>query len=302
MPCYSALKGWKDPQTGGIVFRRSFRTQEPMQVACGSCLGCRLDKSRMWAARIVHEAHQWDDNCFITLTYNDEHLPYGGTLVKEHFQKFMKRLRKRFTGRTIRYYHCGEYGEKLNRPHYHACLFNFDFPDKELFHENEGQFLFVSEILGELWPYGFHTIGDLTFQSAAYCARYVTKKVTGKKAHEHYLRLVESTGELIELEPEYSTMSRRPGIGRDFYEEFKNDFFPSDELPVPGVGVLKKVPRYYAELLRQSDPDLLDSVKASRDEFRKEHADEYTPKRLMDKYRVQKRKLTMLKRGLESET
>ena len=272
-----------------------------MEVACGQCLGCRTDKSRMWASRIMHEASLYDENCFVTLTYDDEHLPSDGSLNKAHFQKFLKRLRKRFGDRRIRYYHCGEYGAQLYRPHYHACFFNLDFPDKELFHEREGNLLFVSQTLSELWADGFSTVGELTFQSAAYCARYVTKKVTGKARQDHYLRLNIETGELYMLQPEYSTMSRRPGIGRGWYEKFKTDCFPSDEVPVPGVGVLPKVPRYYEEIYQLDDPVAHGEVKEARQCFRRAHAEEYTPERLMAKYKVHKAKMAMLKRGLEDE-
>ena len=299
MPCYSPLKGFRSKDTGGIVFKRGSDAGESMEVACGQCLGCRLDRSRQWAARIVHEASLYDENCFITLTYNEEHLPRDGSLNKGHFQKFMKRLRKRFPGQRIRYYHCGEYGENYDRPHYHACLFNCDFPDKQLFQEREGNFLFVSEILSELWPYGFSTIGELTFESAAYCARYVTKKVTGVSSHEHYSRIDEETGEIYQLQPEYATMSRRPGIGRDWYEKFKDDCFPSDEVPVPGTGVFKKVPRYYEQIFEAEEPIGHEEVKRLRKRFREAHKDEYSPQRLMDKYKVKKAQVAMLKRTLE---
>lgn len=280
-----------------------------MDVACGQCIGCRLDHSRMWAIRCVHEACEWEDNCFVTLTYRDKanctpeqlnngwHLPDDGSLNKAHFQKFMKRLRKRFSDRKVRYYHCGEYGDQLDRPHYHACLFNLQFPDKELLKQSEGNFLFTSQILEQLWPYGFATVGELTFQSAAYCARYVTKKVTGQLAHDHYMRFDED-GVCYWLQPEYTTMSRRPGIGANWLERFKEDCYPSDEVPVPGVGVVKKVPRYYDKLLERTDPVTLDKVKEARKAFKEENAEEYTASRLNQKYKVTNAKASMLKRGL----
>ena len=158
--------------------------------------------------RCHHEASLYQDNCFITLTYSDEHLPSDKSLHVDHFQKFMKRLRKRF-GEGVRYYHCGEYGEKYMRPHYHACLFNFDFPDKKIWKENNGNRLYISESLSELWPFGFVTIGDVTFESAAYVARYIMKKVNGDLAESHYERVDWDTGEVYHLKPEYTTMSRR---------------------------------------------------------------------------------------------
>lgn len=247
--------------------------------------------------RIVHEASLYEDNCFLTLTYNDECLPVDGSLNKKHFQDFMKRVRKRFCPRKVRYYHCGEYGDQLDRPHYHACLFNLDFSDKKLFSENNGYPLFTSEVLEDLWPYGFSTIGDLTFESAAYTARYVLKKVTGHNASDHYLRCDEY-GVAYWLEPEYTTMSRRPGIGKDWYEKYKADVFPSDEVPVPGSGLFKKVPRYYEQILASEEPEQHEEIKKLRQAFRRAHGDEYSPERLMDKYKVKKAQVSQLKRGL----
>ena len=287
---------------GGFTFRRE-EGIEKMTVACGGCLGCRLDRAKMWATRIVHEAQLYDDNCFITLTYRDvvnctseqlrkrQHVPLDGSLDKSHFQKFMKRLRKRFPDRKIRYYQCGEYGDQLNRPHYHACLFNLDFPDKELFKDSNGNQLFVSQTLEKLWPYGFSTIGDLTYESAAYCARYVLKKVTGPRHDDHYLRCNPDTGEAYWLVPEYTTMSRRPGIGKEWYDKFKDDVFPEDEVPVPGQGIHKKAPRYYEQIFQAEDPESHEEIKRLRRLFRVEHGEDYTPERLMDKYKVKKAQL-----------
>ena len=317
MACYSPLAGYVNKENGGIVFKKSSIAGKEMQVACGQCLGCRLDRGAAWAARIVHESMGNDENCFITLTYrskadctreqleNGWYMPEDGSLVKSHFQKFMKRLRKSEEGRRIRYYQVGEYGEKLERPHYHAVLFNYDFADKELLKESEGIFLFTSETLEKLWPYGFSTTGDVTYESAAYCARYVLKKITGIRAQDHYLRCDED-GVAYWLLPEYTTMSLghrckehrglpvRPkdcekcsgGIGANFYEEFKGDIFPSDEVPVPGKGVFKKVPRYYEGLLEHEDPDMFGAVKAERQLFIKKNLADYTPERLMDRYKV----------------
>lgn len=298
MPCYSPLKGYKSRENGGLVFRAE-QGHEKMEVACGSCLGCRLDRSRTWATRIMHEAQLHDDNCFISLTYSDEHLPWDGGLVKEHFQKFMKRLRKEFAPRTIRYYHCGEYGEKLQRPHYHACLFNLDFFDKKPFQQRNGYTLYVSETLDRIWGLGFATIGSLTYESAAYCARYVTKKVTGHQAHTHYQRIILETGEVVQVPAEYCTMSRRPGIARNWYEKYKEDCFPSDQVPIPGIGVIKKAPRYYETIFQSEDPVTHEEIKNLRKSFRDAHKEEYTPSRLMQKYKVKKAQVEMLKRGLE---
>ena len=148
-----------------------------------------------------------EENSFVTLTYSDEHLPDGGRLVLDDFQRFFKRLRKR-VGVPVRYYHCGEYGETFGRPHYHACIFGYGFPDRVLWSYSNGQPLYSSKELSDLWPYGHALIGEVTFDSAAYVARYIMKKVNGDRADEHYRRVDLDTGEIYQLPPEYTTMSR----------------------------------------------------------------------------------------------
>lgn len=325
MPCYSPLKGWKDRDSGGIVFRRE-RGSEEMEVACGQCLGCRLDYSRVWAMRIVHESSLHElhgGNCFVTLTYRSRsectvdqlqqglHVPDDWSLHKEHFQLFMKRLRKAFHPQKIRFFHCGEYGTTckhglhldlagcplctVGRPHYHACLFNVGFPDLEAYGIQNGETRYTSPLLESIWKYGFVDVGELNFESAAYVARYSLKKITGVRADDHYMQC-DIDGVATWVQPEYVTMSRRPGIGHDWYQQYKGDLFPSDEVPVPGSGVFKKVPRYYEQLFAIEDPLSLREIKNLRVQFRKEHAHEYTPERLMDKYKVKKAQVQMLKR------
>lgn len=309
MPCYSPLNGWKDPDSGGIVFKKPFRPTNNMSVACGSCLGCRLDRSRAWAARIVHEAELHEDNSFITLTYrpkehctaqqlkHGKYLPEDGSLNKKHFQDFMKRLRKKLSPKNCRYYHCGEYGEKLDRPHYHAILFGVEFDDRELYKDVDGEKLYTSKMLEDTWGYGFATVGSVTFESAAYCARYVMKKVDGVQAKDHYLRCDEY-GVAYWLQPEYTTMSRRPGIGKAWYEKYKTDLFPSDEVPIPGRGVFKKVPRYYEDLYSAEDEEAFEIIKEVRKAHYEANQGEYTPERLMTKYKVKKAQVNQLKRNL----
>ncbi len=298
MACFSPLKGYRSRTPGkfggfGIVFKRSLSNGVPMEVGCGQCIGCRLDRSREWAIRCVHEAQLYSENCFLTLTYSDEFLPADCSLDKRHFQRFMKRLRRRFDGQRIRYFYCGEYGELLHRPHYHACLFNFDFPDKVPVNDD----LHRSEILESIWSFGFCSIGAVTFESAAYVARYVVKKVFGDKAAEHYEVVVEDTGEVLQLVPEYTNMSLRPGIGRGFYDEFKDDLFPSDECVVDGI--VHKPPRYYEKLYAFECPEGFLEVKRKRDEFFQKHQADCTPERLRDREVVKFAQLKQLSRNLE---
>ena len=292
MPCYKPLKGWysrirNESGKRSIVFKASQGYNDrPVSVPCGQCVGCRLERSRQWAMRCLNEASLYDCNCFITLTFSAECL-VDNSLHKEDFQKLMKRLRKRY-GSGVRYFHCGEYGEKFQRPHHHACLFNFDFPDKELWTVRNGVRLYRSESLEKLWPFGFCTIGDVTFESAAYVARYIMKKVTGEKADDHYNGRVR----------EYITMSRRPGIGRAWIEQFKSDVYPSDAVVVRG-DVICKPPKYYDSLYELDEPKKMDILKRDRICTAKDNPDNRGD-RLAIRGKVKLEKLKTLRRSYET--
>lgn len=295
MPCYRPLSGWlaKSVNPTGkrsIVFEKSRGfSDKPVSVPCGQCIGCRLERSRQWAIRCLHESELHDENCFLTLTYDDEHLPDGGTLVLSDFQKFMKRLRK-FAKKPIRFFHCGEYGEKTSRPHYHCCLFGFDFPDKVLWKVTSGGKLYVSEIAKTLWPFGYSVIGGVTFESACYIARYIVKKVTGKRSVEAYEGRI----------PEYLTMSRRPGIARGWYEKFKGDVFPSDEVIINGRAV--KPPKFYTSILELEDSNLFSALKANRAGFANSHWSDNLSDRLKTRENYAESKLnTFSKRSLNAD-
>lgn len=250
----------------GVEFKGAYKDvhkiwKDVQPVPCGQCIGCRLDYSRSWAIRMVHEAQIYQDNCFITLTYDPLHLPDDNSLKLKHFQDFMKRFRKKY-GEGIRFFHCGEYGSQNGRPHYHAIIFNFDFPDKELWKIRDETRLYTSKSLETLWPFGFSTVGDVTFESAAYVARYVTKKVNGDMSKEHYSRIHPETGELYQLKKEYTTMSRMPGIGKPWYDKFKTDVYPSDEVIIRGKAI--KPPRYYDKLYENENFEQMVIIKAKR--------------------------------------
>lgn len=317
VPCYSPLKGFQNVQTGGWQSRRE-NAGAPMEVACGQCLGCRLDRSRMWAMRICHEAAlpgYHGRNCFITLTYDEEHMPVDWSLDKEHFKLFMKRLRKRFSDKKIKFFHVGEYGNRcrhgevkkcdqctVGRPHYHAILFGLMFDDLVVVGSRDGEAIYSSPTLESIWKKGVVQVGEVNFKSAAYCARYCLKKITGALAEEHYVH-IDDYGVLTVIEPEYVTMSRGgrkgKGIGYEWFKKFKGDVFPSDEVPVPGQGVIKGVPRYYAEIYADEDVEGMDAVKRERQRFRKRNIEEYSPSRLMQKYKVKKAQVGLLRRTIE---
>ncbi len=301
MPCVSPLKGYRHID-GGFRTKRD-NTTGPMRVACGQCIGCRTARRKEWGARIMHEASQYKNNSFLTLTYRDAaqcteqqlkdklYLPDSNSLVKSHFQKFMKRLRKHFPDTRIRYYQCGEYGDENNRPHYHACLFNLSFKDEKLYSHNDGCPLYTSELLEKLWRYGFATIGDLTFESAQYVAGYILKKITGARADDHYHRYDEY-GQSYWLQPEYTTMStgvkKGDAIGANWFKTYHSDCFPSDDLPIPGVGIVRGIPRYYETLMENIDADALANAKAIRAKFAKSHPELYTDQHLESHYKIYK--------------
>lgn len=237
------------------------------------------------------------ENCFVTLTYSPEMLPLGGTLVVRDFQLFMKRLRKA-RREPVRFFHCGEYGDQFSRPHYHACLFGCDFPDKVFSHTTgAGEKLYTSAELDRLWQKGLTSCGSVTFESAAYVARYVTKKVTGAGAAAWYERVNRETGEIFSVLPEYTTMSLKPGIGATWFEKFRRDVFPSDEVVMGGR--VQRPPRYYDKLLGVGDTPELERIKRDRVLRSAGHYADKTPRRLRDAEIVKEAQLRFLKRKLE---
>jgi hypothetical protein len=294
MACYHPLLAYK--LDGKVVFNKPFVHAKGFNLPCGQCVGCRLEYSRQWAVRLVHESSMHTYSSFITLTFDDENLykrenPYS--LDVSEFQKFMKRLRKG-RGKNIRFFHCGEYGEKNRRPHYHAIIFGWDFPDKILWSVRDGVRLHVSEELQKLWPYGFSTIGEVTFQSCAYVARYVMKKMKGEAAEEYYKVIDPETGEVLDIKPEYCTMSRNKGIGREWIEKYKDDVYPNDYVVINGKEV--RPPRYYDNILSESE---LEEIKKKRQE-NKILIDRYDENmdRLWVQEEVKMRKLEKLVRNL----
>lgn len=307
MACFHPLGGWRSTKRNSsgrysLIFKAG--EKGPVTVPCGQCQGCRLDYSLQWAVRIMHEAQLHDGNSFITLTYNDEHLPKDGSLVKKHFQKFMKRLRFFLPDTPVRYFHCGEYGPKLQRPHYHAALFGYDFPDRELWKTSKsGAKLYRSPLLEKAWTKGYSSIGDLTFESAAYVARYVTKKVNGKKkADGHYEAPHRETGEIGEIQQEYATMSRNPGLGFDWFEKYHGDIYPNDYVVIDGRK--RRVPKYYDNLLEKKNPQLHEEIKQIRRDSIKsdEFAENNTPERLEAREKVSLARASQLVRGYENGT
>lgn len=306
---------------------------------CGKCTGCKLERSRQWAVRLMHEAQLHTRTSFITLTYRDEDLPTSTrrassqsltarrvrrpgvkdqvdrhahakthaheiqdcpSLSKGDLQGFTKRLnedvRRRF-GKGVKYYACGEYGDKTHRPHYHIAVYGEDFSD-DRYHwkrSESGATLWRSSRLARLWPHGDADIGELTFESAAYIARYIMKKITGTKAAEHYKR-VDREGREYWLVPEFNVMSRRPGLAKEWFLQHMNSVYPHDH--VISRGHPAKPPRYYDKLLEALAPYEYELMKKAREEAPR-NEDDNTPARLEARETVALAKLQQSKRSLE---
>lgn len=294
VPCYHPLEAWQRPDGSIVFWEAKSNDGRRLDLPCGRCIGCRLERSRQWATRCVHESRSHAANCFVTLTYSPEHLPANGSLHYPDFQRFMKRLRKHF-GKGVRFYMCGEYGEELDRPHYHACLFGIDFSgDRKLWSNNNGHKLYRSPTLEFLWPFGFSTIAELTFDTAAYTARYVMKKVTGAMADDHYRKVDPDTGEIHQLVPEFNKMSLKPGIGALFLDKYMSDIYPNDYVVVSGKK--SKPPRFYDKKFEKVDPDAFDQIKADRELAAAHAAFDNTWQRLQAKEAVTNARLTLKKR------
>lgn len=254
MPCYRPLHAFQCAD-GEIVFceRAGRDTVRALQLACGQCIGCRLERSRQWAIRCMHEASLYKNNSFLTLTYGDGNIPAGQSLCYPDYQLFMKRLRKHAGATKLRFYMCGEYGELFGRPHYHACIFNLHFPDQLYWSKSPGgSKIYRSKTLEKLWPLGFSSIGAVNFQSAAYVARYCMKKITGAASKEHYQIIDPETGEITQRQAEFNRMSLRKGIGAKWIEQYKTDVYPKGKVVVNGHET--NPPRYYDKQYAEMDP------------------------------------------------
>lgn len=271
--------------------RRVYR--DFIEIPCGQCIGCRIDYSRQWANRCLMELQYHESSYFVTLTYDDVHVPISyyannddgeaspaQTLCKRDLQLFFKRLRYN-TGQDIRYFCCGEYGSKSARPHYHCIIFGLVLDDLVPYkRSHEGFQYYNSETVQKAWrgfahniegdeipgtygDLGFAVVADVTWESCAYTARYVTKKATG------YERQFYDT---FNLQPEFAIMSRKPGIGRQFYEDHKGELYEYDHISIKTHkgGRQVRPPRYFDQLFDIDDPDSMSEIKAKRKAFMEE--------------------------------
>lgn len=244
------------------TFRKSADVSRVRLMPCRQCIGCRLERSRQWATRLLLEEKAHDNACFLTLTYDDDHLPKNGSLNPSHLTTFFKDLRSRMAyhgKQKIKYFACGEYGDQTGRPHYHAIVYGpFGVYGSDDLRNSEepsrgGDPQFSHEDLSAVWPHGLHRFSEFNFETAAYVARYVLKKITGTASSDHY-------GDLV---PEFQRGSN--GLGKGHVDRWITDIYPGDHVVLPGRGAFIPPP-YFDRLLEKVDPSLYAQVKKARQE------------------------------------
>lgn len=336
MPCYNPLTAHMCSD-GGITFDERAATKAgrdvlyQLQIACSQCIGCRLERSRQWATRCMHEAQMHKHNSFLTLTLDDQHLPNDLSLDHRTFQLFIKRLRqsairarlaatactparsantllldrntelpggKAAKAGAIRYYMAGEYGEHYSRPHYHVCLFGIDFADK-IYHRKTpaGYKIYISPTLDKIWQNGFASIGQLTFESAAYVARYILKKQTGNQDQQHDEILNPQTGEITRRKKTYNAMSRGRGIGKTWLEKFQTDVYPQGKVITRGYPAY--APRYYDNIFKTANQEKYETLQYGRHIEAIAQAANNTPERLRVREIVATARASALKRKID---
>jgi hypothetical protein len=263
MPCYQPIEAFQDLESKLVYFKETPNTR-PLTLPCGRCIGCRVAKAKEWAIRCSHEAQMHKENAFLTLTLSDENMPDDGALDKRHLQLFFKRLRKN-TGRNIRYYACGEYGGITGRAHYHVLLFGMDFhEDRKLWKQKpNGDRLYTSAFLEKIWGLGHAIIGNLTFGTAAYCARYTMKKKFGEYGGRH-VNVDPETGELTPVQEPFAVMSLRPAIGLTWLEKYHADIYAERKGYVRLENKEYPIPRYYDKIYGEMNPDRMEYHKHQR--------------------------------------
>lgn len=301
MPCYHPLEAVILPGftangkrnikiLSGPHASEVYPSWQRLKLPCGQCIGCRLEYSRQWANRCMLELQYHSESWFLTLTYDDAHVPQTAyaknddgeaapalTLKPRDLELFWKRLRKEHCNERIRYFACGEYGSSTYRPHYHAIVFGLSLNDLRLYRRSpQGYDYFISDSLTQCWGLGFVVVGAVTWDTCAYTARYVMKKLKGQDAQLY---------SDFNLQPEFVRMSRRPGIGRQYYDDHP-DLYDHEYINLStDVGGLKfRPPRYYDRLFDIDQPEQMAQIKAVRKRMAAAQEDAKSRRSTLDAY------------------
>lgn len=267
MQCFHLLTGYRRPDgSGRLVFERpTGHSGAVIKVPCRQCIGCRVNKEIEWSIRMMHEVTQHQHNQFVTLTYNDENIPWDNSLDHSHIQKFMRALRKK-TRQKLRFFVSGEYtpDPHKSRPHYHLVIFGLDLTDLEPTGAKNGNTYYHSQLIADTWGRGFVTIGEsVTRSTCVYVAGYLLKD-TAKQWEWDWAWPHVMTGEIVKRKPPYCKMSNRPGIGKAWYDKFTSDVFPDDFIVMDGKKFA--TPGYYRTQLQKTNPELFDELRAKREQ------------------------------------
>jgi hypothetical protein len=298
MKCTSPLSAYL-AEGGGLTFHPLARHGDAreIKIPCRQCLSCRLNRASEWQTRLIHEGKRHSSKIFLTLTYDNEHLPEFGSLQTRHLQLFIKRLRKAIAPLKIRYYACGEYGDTTRRAHYHAIIYGWEPSDGSLHSvSHTGDRLYVSRLLSQLWTFGNHLFSPADEGTMGYVARYTLKKQTGQTGKDIYKHVDDETGELTPIKPPFAVMSLRPMIGADHLDKFQDDYFRLGSTIINGVR--KPLPIAYVRKLKKIRPDWHVDFVDSGAEFAFQHKDDLTYQRLAVADEVLKAKTQSLKRKL----
>jgi len=266
----------------------------PVQIPCGKCIGCRLDKTAQWAMRIMCEADMHEKNCYLTLTYEEDSLNEKSSLQKKDVQGFWKRLRNDLSVlygnspdyKSVRYFSAGEYGDLRKRPHYHAALFGEDFSsDRIPWQQGVKDILYRSPTLEKAWGKGICTIQELNHESALYIAKYVVKRLSGERESEYEGK-----------QPEFALMSRRPGLAADWLKKYMNDVKGVDGVVIKN-GKIVRPGRFFDSKIEAVDPKHMLKVKAER--RKKIDPEQDTYRRLEAREKLKKHQIKWKRRNYE---
>lgn len=298
--CIKPVSAWLVAGRSQPVFRKplSSVSADFLSLPCGKCEPCELNRVSSMSARMVHEASLHASSFFLTLTYDEAHLPSDGNLVPQHWTKFIGKLRAATRRRSsdapkLRFVACGEYGDRLGRPHYHAIVFGLDLTDRRIWSRSKrGDDLFCSDWLSAIWGKGNVIVGEVTSHSCSYVAAYTVKSVGGERVSTYFSN---PSGDIVRRVPPFARYSTHPGIGAFWYDEYSSDCFPSDFL-VSG-GRKSAIPRYYFKRFAAAQPAAAAAVKARRVEAAK--ADEWntTAERRRVRYEVSLARRRLAKRS-----